>query len=120
MITVNNSIVYEDETGGEVEFDAANFEYENGTDLVLRGSKLIGITEEAIELGGVTPLGFITLKNLDPTNYVDVKTGTGGVIFARLRPNGGSCQIFAGSDITAPYAIANTAPCLIDKLITAS
>lgn len=78
----------------------------------------IGTSEEAINLGEMTAPGAFVLVNLDPTNYIDVKVGSAGAIFARLKPDtlgdgtggwvAGDCL---GGGAQAPFAIANTAAC---------
>lgn len=74
----------------------------------------IGISEEAIALGEVSSLGVMYAKNLDGTNYLEIRSGTGAsndVI--KLKP--GEAWVWRwGSDVTAPYAIANTATCLLE------
>lgn len=78
----------------------------------------VGTSEEAVQLGGMTAPGAVMLKNLDPTNFINVKVGTGGAIFAKLRPdtNGDSKGGFVlidcmGSGAQAPFVVADTATC---------
>lgn len=85
----------------------------------------VAITEEAVQLGDAATLGgSLFLQNLDPTNYIDVKTGTGGTIFARLGPDtnsdgkGGFLLLdLMGSGALAPFVIANTAVCRMGILV---
>lgn len=74
------------------------------------GQKVIGTSEEAIPLGEVTSLGWFWARNLDETNFIQIRTGTGGTAFCKLLP-GEACLLPLGSGITAPYAIADTAEC---------
>lgn len=85
----------------------------------------IGITEEAIQLGEVSSLGWGIVVNLDPTNFVTIRLpGTGasndGI---KLKPKDSDGNYFGagpflfGPDVTAPYAIADTAACDIKFLI---
>ena len=119
-LTLNLSVQYADDNDVEKSLAVADFEYTGTTDLVSDGSQSIATSETAINLGGVTPLGYVMLVNRDPTNYIDVKTGASGVIFARLRPSGGACCLMLGSGVTAPVAIANTAACILERFISAS
>ena len=74
----------------------------------------IGTSEEAIDLGEITTLGWFLAVNLDNTNYVELRTGTGASNdFAKLVAKGGLCLLHWGSDISAPFAIANTAACRV-------
>ena len=67
----------------------------------------------AIPLGSSTVAGgWIFIQNLDLTNYVQVLTGTGGTIFARLNP-GEFCLFRLDASATAPAVKANTASCSI-------
>lgn len=77
----------------------------------------IGTSEEAITLGETTSPGYMLIINLDATNYVELKTGSSGTIFAKLDANGGCALLKLGSGAQTPYAIANSAACLVRKLI---
>lgn len=78
----------------------------------------IGTSEEAIDLGEVSSLGYIIAINLDNTNYVEIRLGTGASNDCiKLPAKGGVALFHAGSDMSAPYAIANTAACLVAFLI---
>lgn len=84
----------------------------------------VGITEEALNMGDITNPGVILLRNLDPTNFVNVKVATGGAIFAKLLPDttadgkGGFILIERmGSGALAPYVIADTAACKVDVFV---
>jgi hypothetical protein len=70
----------------------------------------IGITEEALNLGDLTsPFGVAWFRNLDETNYVEIRLGTGASNDI-IRLNAGEAwPLRLGSDVSAPYAIANTA-----------
>ena len=72
----------------------------------------VGTSEEALQLGELagTTLGYGLLKvvGTDPTHWVDVKTATGGVIFARVEW-GKPLLLKFGSGVTAPFVIASAA-----------
>ncbi len=70
----------------------------------------IGTSEEAITLGDITVGGYAFFKNLDSTNYIELRQATGASDFCRLLA--GDVALFRISpDMTAPYAIADTASC---------
>lgn len=70
----------------------------------------VGITEEALLLGDGGSIGYVLLKNLDSTNFVEIRTGTGATKFVKLLA--GEIALFRfGSGVTAPYVIADTAAC---------
>lgn len=84
----------------------------------ISGIVSVGTSEEAIPLGEVSSPGWFFAKNLDPTNYVEVLTGTGGPAFARLRPAtvsqpGHFCLLPLGTGVTAPFWVANTGACRV-------
>lgn len=121
-LTINASVQYAD--ANDVQMSLAcptDFlaTIASATPLAYQGSQSIGTSETAINLGGISSLGYMLLVNRDPVNYVDIKTGTGGTIFARLDPAGGMLLLKVGSGVTAPYAIANTAACVIEKFVGA-
>lgn len=79
--------------------------------------------EEAVQLGELTAPGAFMLRNLDPTNYINVLTGTGGVIFAKLRPDangdgkGGFVLIDClGSGAQTPFVQAAVAACRVEVM----
>lgn len=77
----------------------------------------IGITEEAITLGDVVAGGYWLVRNLDATNFVELRSGTGaGNDILKLKP--GEAQLIRfGTDVTAPFAIADTAPCNVEFIM---
>lgn len=69
-----------------------------------------------IPLASLASLGWAMFKNNDPTNYVDLLVTTSGTDIIRILP--GEVALFRfGSGITAPAAIAHTAPVLLQYLI---
>ena len=72
-------------------------------------------TAAAIPLGGLTGLGTIAIVNRDPTNFITILTGTGGVVMAKLNP-GKAMLLPTGSGVTAPFWLADTATCLAEIL----
>ena len=70
----------------------------------------VGTSEEAILLGDVGTGGYWFVQNMDGTNFVELRSGTGATDFIRL--NAGEWAIFrTSSDASAPYAIADTGAC---------
>lgn len=70
----------------------------------------IGTSEEAILLGDVASGGYWFVQNLDATNFVELRSGTGATDFIKLLA--GEWAIFRTSgDASAPYAIADTGAC---------
>lgn len=77
----------------------------------------IATSEEAIDLGELASLGFAYFKNLDATNYIELRMGTGASLDMIKLLAGDFAWFRFGSDITAPFAIANTAPCYLHYII---
>lgn len=107
---ISASIVYADSEGTEITAAVENVLRSITTKLVIHHKQSIGTTEEALDLGGLTaPLGWFFGINWDTSNYLEVRSGTGAsndiVRVDPLCP----CLFRWGSDVTAPYAIANTA-----------
>jgi hypothetical protein len=75
----------------------------------------IGTSDGTLDIGGIGTLGYLVLKNLDATNYLEIGY-TSGTYFAKLKP-GESCVFRAGSGLTAIHAKANTAACLLEYLL---
>ena len=74
----------------------------------------VPVTEQLIALAGLAAAGTLIFgENLDDTNYIEIRDATGAsndVI--RVGPREPFLFRF-GSDVTAPYWIANTAACLV-------
>ena len=70
----------------------------------------IGTATEVLVIGDVTTIGYLMVKNLDTTNYVelDLNTPVAGTAFCKLLP-GEACIIPTRQ--TVIYAKANTAAC---------
>jgi hypothetical protein len=69
-----------------------------------------------LDLGSVTTLGYTLLKNLDPTNYVDVGIDSAGFVgMARLKA--GEVGIFRWLPGVTPSLKANTATCSVSYLL---
>lgn len=116
-LTLSASVTYDDGVSQAESLSVADLLQDVTTKITTRGQQTIATSDTAINLGSVATLGYMILVNRDTTNYVDVKVAAAGTVIARLRPNGGFCMFLVGSGITAPVAIANTASCVIDKMI---
>lgn len=85
---------------------------------ITKGTQTIPTTAggTAVVLGGLGSVGWIHVKNLDTTNYVDLMTAVSGTAFARLKP-GEVALLRLPPAITAPAALANTASVDIEFLL---
>lgn len=109
---------YRDSVGAESFMQCLDDTIDVATKKTTRLQQSIGTAEEAIQLGEVSLTGAIVmLKNLDPTNYIEIKIGTGGTIIGKLTPTRRFLILPVGSGITAPFAIANVAACVMDIFI---
>lgn len=79
-----------------------------------RNIQTIGTTQEALQLGDITSLGYGIFRNLDPTNPINIRRATGEGNCIKLRPGGVALFELAA---TAPYAIATTADCKLEYMI---
>lgn len=119
--------------GGSLKYSASEVEVSRSFSNIIKsiaGTKRfthtvqsVGTSEEAIDLGDVSTPGWAVFRNLDQTNYIELKVATGGAIFAKLVPDsdgdgkGGIAVLQLGSGATAPFAIANTAACNMEIFI---
>lgn len=73
----------------------------------------IGITDETLNLGDISTIGFVYMRNLDATNYITV--GSDGTLYPlKLKPG----EFFLGRwNAAAIHAKANTAPCNLEYTI---
>ncbi len=85
-------------------------------DQLLQNIQTIGTSEEAILLGDVAAGGYVMMKNLDDTNFVEIRQGTGKDDLIRLEPS--DVTVFRlTDDATAPYAIADTGDCDVRYIV---
>lgn len=75
----------------------------------------IGTSYEALAMGEVVAPGYVTLKNLDITNYVEFSADSGGANpLIKLKALEVACFRMDGTTI---YARANTGACLVQYKI---
>lgn len=115
-LTISANLAYLDTNNVQEELAIESLRQSVTTKIIGRSQQVIATSETAITLAGVSSVGWLMLINLDATNFVNIKTAASGTIFAKLPP-GGFCVLYLGSGVTAPVAIADTASCVIDKLI---
>jgi hypothetical protein len=82
-------------------------------DAYVRNIQTIGTSEEAIVLGDSGSAGYCFLRNLDATNYVTIRPGTGTADLIKLQA--GEIALFRLA--VAPWAIANTGACQLEVVI---
>jgi hypothetical protein len=74
----------------------------------------IGLTEEALLLGDIGTPGYAFIENLDTTNFVSIRSGTGVANCIKIPAGGFAMFMFASA---APFAIADTAAVRIRSVI---
>ena len=71
----------------------------------------VGTNEEAIAFpGDIGTLGLLVVENLDATNFVVIRTGTGVSGLVKVLP-GHAVLLLLAAGATAPFAIADTLAC---------
>lgn len=119
--TVSSSVQYNDPNGGVIDrLDVANVVVTPSSQgpSPLHQSQQIPTSWAALNLAGISPAGFLQVVNRDPTNYVSVALGAGGVEVARLLPGGPPLQLYLGSGFQTPYLMSNTASCWVEYFLT--
>lgn len=115
-LTLNATLVYSDSEGSEVPLDVADLLATVSTLKYTKAKQSIGITEEAINLGEVTAPGWALFINRDAANFIELRVGTGGAKFAKLK-SGEFAFLRLGSGAQVPFAIADTAPCQLEYFV---
>ncbi len=84
---------------------------------LVQGSISVAISATAIPLGQVTAPHWAWFRNMDATNFVTIRNGSGGADLIKLLP--GECTPGGVPllDTSVPYAVANTAPVQLEYLI---
>lgn len=82
---------------------------------LIKHTQLIGTSAEALDLGEVTAPHWAVFKNLDSTNFVRIRNGSGGADLLKLLAGEVACCPLYDSAV--PYAIADTAAVRLRYLI---
>lgn len=105
------SLQYETDEGAKAALQLFDAIFDQTTYLDQTVTHNIGTSEEALKLGEITSLGWFLFRNLDETNYVEIRSATGASNDIIKVPPLGGALFHWGTDVTQPYAIANTAAC---------
>ncbi len=116
-IRVSGSLGYADSEGSDPFLELVETLFDIGAKKYQQCKHNVGLTEEAMKLGELTTLGWCCFKNLDATNYVEIRSATGAANDVILVPALGFAIFHFGSDVTAPFIVANTAACQTEYLI---
>ena len=126
-ITMSASMSYEDSVGGEASMSMEDVIKSSTNKQIIEHIQSVGTSEEAIVLGEVSgQLGYAFFRNLDPTNFVELRFVTGSTKCIRLDPDinadgkGGFAIFKFGSGVSAPYLIADTAACKVRYLLVST
>jgi hypothetical protein len=118
-LDISASITYEDAEATAFTVAVADVLRSVTTKLFVHHKQNVGITEEALDLGGLATLGWAFFINRDDTNYCEIRSATGaGNDVIRVDPLCPALFRF-GSDVTAPFAIATTAAVQLEYWIWA-
>lgn len=102
--------------GSAVAKSVTNFLATMTGNIIAEGSVSIATSDTAIPMGQVTQPNWCAFHNCDSTNFIKLKTASGGAYFARLYA--GAWAFFPLEiTLTAPYALADTAACVLEYLI---
>ncbi len=82
--------------------------------LYVRGVQNVGTSEEALDMGNVTSPGWAYFRNLDASNFVEIRPATGETDLVRLLAGESCCFRFIA---TAPFVLADTGNVDLEYLI---
>ena len=116
-VTLNATMEYADSTGSDESIQVSALFASISNTQFIRHKQLIGTSQEAIVLGDVTTPGWAMFVNRDTTNFITLLVASSGAVFAKLKP-GEFALLRLGSGAQVPYALADTAACLMEYLIS--
>lgn len=121
-LTLGVSVSYSKLAGDDITFSVSGVQRTVSGDPLIGMQKVsVGTSEEAIPLGEVTAAGALMCgQNLDYTNYIEIRDATGASNDVIKVPPREPFLFRFGSDVTAPYWIANTGACLVRYLLIPS
>lgn len=112
-ITVSGSLEFsKGSNSAKLEFGGLSIDV-SGTNYN-EATQTVGTSEEALNLGDVNAAGLLIIQNQDATNYVELRPASGEADLVKLKA--GEWAIFRLASST-PYAIANTASCVVKYLL---
>lgn len=114
--TINCTLEYADSEDADEALQITDLLATVATKKYIKNKQNIGITEEAINLGELTGLGWALFINRDDTNFIELRVSTGGAKFAKLKP-GEFALMRLGTGAQSPYAIADTAACQMEYFL---
>ncbi len=118
-LTLSATLAYADAESADEALQIAELKANVAALKYIKHKQNIGITEEAIDLGEVASLGWGMFVNRDATNFLELRVATAGTKFVKLKP--GEFAFFRfGSGITAPFAIADSAPVQLEYIIVSA
>lgn len=82
---------------------------------VLVNQQTVGTSAEALEVGDMTTPGVIMLKNLDDTNFVELRDGADGADLVKILAGETSGPWRLAT--TTPYVIADTASVEVEYML---
>lgn len=82
---------------------------------IVEGTISIATSATLIPLGQVTAPHWAAFHNLDATNFLTIRNGSGGADLLKLLA--GEWAFCPLLDTSVPYGVANTAVCLLEYLI---
>lgn len=96
--------------------DASGLSFNFTGTRALHNVQNVGTSAEALVLGEIAAGGWCLMRNLDVSNYVQVRGASGQTPLARLGP--GEVALFRlDATATAPTVQANTAACDLEYLV---
>lgn len=98
----------------------ATFPYSDALDQAATGAaggvQSIGTSEENLSAGDLANVGYLFMRNLDSTNYVDWGVSDAGAMKAVGRLKAGDVAVLRVKPAAAVRMQANTAACLVQYL----
>lgn len=112
-LTVSCSLRFS-KSGREVSKSYSGIQVTVSGDKWVFGVQEIGTSEEAIDVGDIGTAGFMICKNLDATNFVEIRPGSATADLVKMKA--GEPAMFRLA-LNGPYAIADTAAVDLEFLI---
>lgn len=93
--------------------DATNFDV--SATPYYKGIQEVTTSEAVLSLGGISSPGQIMVKNLDSTNFVEIRAGTGLADLVKI--SAGRVATFEVASGATPYIISDTATVLVEVAV---
>lgn len=102
----------------QISTGSLKFDQDTAAPVRVAGTQIIGFAaHEAVTITDLTTLGWCYFRNRDATNFVQIGVDVGATFYPLVRIEPGEIALFRMSQGITPYAQADTAAVILERVI---